>query len=104
MQGRSWETFTPLLDPTRSVEGISQRFETISPAFIAVSKQMRDENRLADTFVDLETGPARRTFGATIVHVTTHNMHHRAQIHIMFDLLGIEYSPFAGFAMDAYPL
>ena len=38
MQGRSWDTFTPLLGSTRSVEGISQRFEAISPVFIDVSK------------------------------------------------------------------
>lgn len=91
-------------DPGRSLESLMRRFEAASPAFLAVSRQMREENRLGDTFVDTETGPARRTFGACIIHVATHSMHHRAQVRIIFDLLGVYYDPFAGFAIDAYPL
>ena len=96
--------FTPAPpDPARGPQSLLRRFEAVSPVFIAVSRQIRDEGRLEDTFLDIETGPARRTFGACIVHVATHNMHHRAQARVMFDLLGVEYNPIAGFAMDAHP-
>lgn len=91
-------------DPARSVETLMQRFEAISPVFVALARQLRDEHRLEDTFVDTETGPARRTFGSCIVHVATHSAHHRAQVRVMFDLLGVEYNPFSGAALDAYPL
>ena len=86
------------------MEGIVRRSEAISPTFITVSRQMRDQNRLGDLFVDHETGPARRTFGACIVHVTTHSMHHRAQVRVMLDLLGVGYDPFSGSAIDGYAL
>lgn len=87
----------------RSIEGIARRFEIASAEFIALAKQMRDENRLDDKFVDNEL-QCKRTMRATIIHVTTHSMHHRAQIRVLFDLLGVEYNPFAGYALDAHPL
>lgn len=91
-------------DPVRGLESLTRRFEAASSAFLEVSRRVREENRLGETFVDIETGPARRTFGACIVHVATHSVHHRAQVRVMFDLLGVDYNPFAGFAMDAHPL
>ena len=97
--------FTPApLDPARSVESLMRRYEAISPVFMTLSRQCRDEDRLDELFVDIETGPARRSFGACIVHVATHGMHHRAQIRVTFDLLGIEYDPFGGDPMDRHPL
>jgi len=93
------------LERLRSADAMTQRFEAISPAFISVARKIRDENRLGDMFVDRFTAePALRTFGACIVHVTTHSMHHRAQVLVMFDLLRIAYDPFAGYAVDEYPL
>jgi uncharacterized damage-inducible protein DinB len=89
-------------DPTYSLENIECRFEAISDTFITISRKLQDEDRLSDTFVDIETGPARRTYGACIVHVATHSMHHRAQVLVMLDLLGVAYDPFAGFALDGY--
>ncbi|MGI4789885.1 MAG: DinB family protein [Janthinobacterium lividum] len=91
-------------DPTRSLEILTRRFEAVSPAFLTISRQIRDENRLTETFVDDETGPARRTYGSCIVHVATHSMHHRAQIQVMFDLLNVDYNPFGGSALDSYPV
>ena len=91
-------------DPKRAYESLMRRFEAISPVFIAAARQIQDENRTGEMFVDTETGPARRTYGACIVHVTTHSMHHRAQARVMLDLMGLEYDPFGGFALDSYAL
>lgn len=91
-------------DPARSLDSLVLRFEAISPIFVALARMLRDEVRLEDTFVDTETGPARRTYGACLVHVAMHSAHHRAQVRVMFDLLGVEYNPFSGAALDAYPL
>lgn len=91
-------------DPARSLDTLTQRFEAISPVFIALARQLRDEHRLEETFVDTETGPARRPFGSCLVHVATHSAHHRAQVRVMFDLLGVDYNPFSGAALDAFPL
>ena len=91
-------------DPTRSVAGIARRFEAVSDAFMTVSRRLQDEGRLGERFADQETGPARRTFGPCIVHVATHSSHHRAQVAVMFDLLGVDYNPYSGSALDAYDL
>ena len=104
MQGQPGPFMPAPADPARGMEGIARRFEAISPVFLALARQIQSENRMDEMFVDYETGPARRTFGACIVHVATHNMHHRAQALVMFDLLGVKYNPFAGFALDSYPL
>lgn len=97
--------FSPApVDPARGVESLTRRFDAMSPVLLALARRIRDEGRLGDTFVDRETGPARRTFGACIVHVATHSMHHRAQMQVMFDLLGVDYDPFGGYAIDAYAL
>ena len=97
--------FTPAPpDPERGTESLTHRFDAISPVFMAVARRKRDENQLGERFTDIETGPARRTFGACIVHVATHSMHHRAQVQVMFDLLGMDYNPFGGSALDAYAL
>ncbi len=94
----------PPSDPKRASESLTGRFEAISDVFLAAARLIRDEDRLNEMFVDRETGPARRTYGACIVHVATHSMHHRAQALVMLDLLGVSYDPFAGFAIDGYPL
>ena len=97
--------FSPVpSDPTEAWESLARRFEAISDVFITTARQIRDEGRLSEMFVDTETGPARRTYGACIVHVITHSQHHRAQALVMLDLLGVPYNPFAGYAIDSYPL
>jgi uncharacterized damage-inducible protein DinB len=104
MEGNTDSFPPPPADPNHSIERIIQRYEAVCLAFDAIARSVRDESLMDDTFVDLETGPARRSFGSCILHVTTHNMHHRAQVFVMFDLLGVSYNPFAGSAIDGYPL
>ena len=104
MMGRPGPFAPPPSDPARAYESLSRRFEAISPVFLTTARQVRDEGRFGEMFVDTETGLARRTYGACIVHVVTHSQHHRAQALVMLDLLGVEYDPFAGYAIDAYPL
>ena len=104
MLGQPGPFSPPPSDPEHAWESLTRRFEAISVVFRAAARQMRDEGRLGEMFVDTETGPARRTFGACIVHVVTHSQHHRTQGLVLLDLLGVEYDPFAGYAIDSHSL
>lgn len=69
-----------------------ERFDAIAPRFAMVARMSRDQDRLDDTFVDvLEAVPRRKTVGGAILHLATHGMHHRAQLLIMLELLGIRH-------------
>ncbi|MGC4046309.1 MAG: DinB family protein [Armatimonas sp.] len=90
----------------RTVEGLARRYELAADERDALAVRLRGENRWSDTFIDTQTEPTpcKRTLGSWLVHSTTHNMHHRAQILVFLDQKGIPYNPFAGYAMDGYPL
>jgi uncharacterized damage-inducible protein DinB len=58
--------------------------------FAAFARKARDEGRLDATYTDvLDKPPARKTFGGTITHVITHNMHHRCEAMHMLGRLGV---------------
>jgi uncharacterized damage-inducible protein DinB len=58
--------------------------------FAHFARQMRDEGRLDDSYTDLlDKPPTQKTFGGTIVHVITHNMHHRCEAMHMLGRLGV---------------
>jgi uncharacterized damage-inducible protein DinB len=80
--------------------GIALRLEKSSTEFMELARQLRDQNRLEATFEDRFYGGVHRTFGACIVHVATHGMHHRAQIRAYFDMLGVPYGYYEGSALD----
>jgi uncharacterized damage-inducible protein DinB len=83
---------TPM-EGAESVEGLLSRLDTVSGEFAAVATGLRDQGRLDDFFVDvLDEPPRRKTFGGGIAHLLTHSMHHRAQVLIMLDILGIEHA------------
>lgn len=101
MYDRPWHGDPGPYSQTRSMAGLTQRFETISADFIALAHRIRDEGRFDDMFVDYRSEPKRRkTYGACIVHLTTHSMNHRAQIFALFDQLGVAYDGFEGDALD----
>ena len=104
MSGQPGPFVPPLSDPERASESLMRRFEAVSDVFLTTARQVRDAGSFDEMFLDTETGPARRSYGACIVHVVTHSQHHRAQARVMLDLLGVEYNPFAGYAIDGYPL
>jgi uncharacterized damage-inducible protein DinB len=50
-----------------------------------------DAHRWDATYIDVLDDPPRpKTFGGTIAHVITHNMHHRSEIIHMLTRLGVE--------------
>jgi uncharacterized damage-inducible protein DinB len=58
--------------------------------FANFARRMRDEGRLDDAYTDLlDKPPTQKTYGGTIVHVITHNMHHRCEAMHMLGRLGV---------------
>lgn len=72
-----------------TIDELSRCFEEVSVEFYRLARRVADEGRLNDTYTDhLDDPPMRKTFGGTIVHLTTHSMHHRAQLIHMLRRLG----------------
>jgi uncharacterized damage-inducible protein DinB len=58
--------------------------------FAALARTIRDQDRWDATYVDVLDDPPRpKTFGGTITHVITHNMHHRGEIIHILTRLGL---------------
>ena len=67
-----------------------ERLSRISRDFANIARRVAREGRYDDCYRDvLDDPPPLRTFGGTIGHVITHSMHHRAQIMIMMEKVGL---------------
>ena len=65
-----------------SLAALSDRHERSYATFATLARQLRDEQRLDDTFIDHYD--ARKSFGGTILHVVLHNAEHRTEVlHIL---------------------
>jgi uncharacterized damage-inducible protein DinB len=92
------ETWTDLLyerpvlkRPGNSIPALLDRLSNISRDFANITRNIVREQRYDDCFLDtLEDPPKKKTFGGTIGHIITHNMHHRAQIMYMMEKTGIK--------------
>ena len=59
--------------------------------FATLARRIGDEQRWDATYPDILDDPPRpKSFGGTIVHVITHNMHHRGEIMHMLTRLGLQ--------------
>lgn len=66
----------------RPVAALIDRHEQAYATFAAIARQVRDEQRLEETFADHFEEQQR--FGAGIVHVVLHNAEHRTEaLHIL---------------------
>jgi uncharacterized damage-inducible protein DinB len=75
----------------RSVPGLLRRLDMVSSDLARISRQIADAGKLDDCFVDhLDDPPRKKPYGAAIVHVITHSMHHRAQLLYMLRRLGVK--------------
>ena len=73
-----------------SIDDLLLRLDVISRDFVRMAREIEREQRWDDGYVDhLEQPPKLRTFGGTIGHVLTHNMHHRAQIMYLMEKVGL---------------
>lgn len=75
-------------DTPRSIAELSERFEVVARDFAALARRIQAEGRWDDTFVDRGQG-RRKTLGAGVAHVLTHNMAHRTHAFAMLDRLGV---------------
>ena len=75
-------------DTPLPIAELSDRFEAVARDFAALARGIQADGRWDDTFVDRGQG-RRKTLGAGIAHVLTHNMAHRTHAFAMFDRLGV---------------
>ena len=74
-----------------SIPELLQRLNSTSREFSKLAHKVSRENRFDDFFLDtLDTPPQFKSFGGTIGHVITHNMHHRAHIMFLMEKVGLK--------------
>jgi uncharacterized damage-inducible protein DinB len=75
-----------------SADDLLAAWQGVYDDFAALSRVVGDEHGWDATYIDVLDNPPRpKTFGGTIAHVITHNMHHRSEIIHMLTRLGIEH-------------
>ena len=81
-------------EPGQSTEAICNRHRAADAEFRAFAREVADQNRLDESFLDtLDDPPKEKSLGGAIVHLATHGMHHRAQLLFMLRRLGVEHLP-----------
>ena len=75
----------------QSLVELRRRFEAAFRDFAQVARELRDAQRLSDTYVDvLDQPPQQKSYAGTILHVITHDHMHRAEILHMLQRLGVQ--------------
>jgi len=73
-----------------SVSAMIERLDRASGDLAALARAVADRGDWDGRFVDcLDDPPIEKTFGGSIAHVITHNMHHRAQLLYLLRRLGV---------------
>ena len=75
----------------RSLASLSDQHERSYAAFATVSRRLRDEGRLGETYVDHYA--VRKSFGGTILMVVEHNEGHRTEMLHILERLGVPDPP-----------
>jgi uncharacterized damage-inducible protein DinB len=74
----------------RDLAGLVEAFRSSYADFAGFARGVRAEDRLNDEWVDSLDDPSQsKTYGGAILHVITHNMHHRGELLHMLDRLGL---------------
>jgi uncharacterized damage-inducible protein DinB len=77
-----------------SAKQLLVRLDRSYPEFAEFAKQIDNEGRLDDLWLDaFDNPPVYKSFGGAIGHVITHNMHHRAEVLHMMHRLGMKDLP-----------
>lgn len=71
----------------KSVPALMDRHERSYAEFASLARQLQDEQRLDDTYIDHFDYP--QSFGGTIVHVIWHNAVHRSEVLHILQRLGV---------------
>ena len=69
------------------VAALIERHERSYDAFAGFARQMRDERRLDDAFVDAFGG--RMTFSGAVIHLVLHDAEHRSEALHILERLGV---------------
>ena len=78
-------------EPSVTVPGLIDRLDLVSEQLLALGKNVEDESREEDFFLDtLDSPPTRKPLGGALVHLATHGMHHRAQCLFIMRQLGMK--------------
>lgn len=78
----------------KSIPGMIARLDAAATLFAATSRAIADRNAWDEKWLDyIDSPPVERTYGATIAHVITHSMHHRAQVLYLLRLSGVKNTP-----------
>ena len=78
-------------DALTTVDALLAAWQRVYTDFATQARRIADESRWDATYIDVLDDPPRpKSFGGTIAHVITHNMHHRGEIIHMLARLGLE--------------
>ncbi len=73
---------------------LSRRLRAAYRGFADAARSIRDRGAWDELWTDRSCSPpVQRSYSATVGHVITHSMHHRAQILFMLRLLGVSRLP-----------
>ena len=76
------------------IESLIRRHKVGYARVAALARQIRDADKINDMWTDvLDQPPTEKTYGGTILHVITHNMHHRGEVLHMLARLGLTHLP-----------
>lgn len=87
MSGRPVEHDRTTQSYDRSLSALTERYERFQPAFAALARSIRDEERFDESFID-HYG-VRQSLGATIIQLLHHNTQHRSELRHMLERLGV---------------
>ncbi len=77
-----------------SIAELMTRHDASMAEFSALANEIESRGAWDESWMDREEAPPKeRTFGGTIAHVITHNMHHRSQLLFMLRRLGVQDVP-----------
>lgn len=80
--------------PANSMDDFVAQFNALYADFATFAHVIVANGRLDATYVDvLDKPPMPKTFGGTILHVITHNMHHRCEMLHMLARFGLPNLP-----------
>jgi uncharacterized damage-inducible protein DinB len=78
----------------KSIPGLIRRLDAAAIRLQSIARAVSDRNGWDETWIDrLDDPPREKTFGASIAHVITHSMHHRAQVLYLLRRSGITNLP-----------
>ena len=81
-------------DPILDVDGLERLHRASYAEFSAFARSIRDAGRMDERWVDtLDDPPREKSFGGAILHVVTHDMHHRSEVLHMLGRLGLSNLP-----------